>query len=228
MASIPIVLFGNGKIAEVLLFYFQNHSNYEVVACTVDSEFVKEQIWQDLPLISFDEIEKKYSPESHKMFVALGYQDLNGLRKQKYYEAKDKGYELISYVHPDSGLPEDCKFGDNCFIMQNSLIHPHVKLGKNVFVWSGAMIGHHSKIGDHCWITSCAKLASDVFIGNNSFVGINATISENVNIGRNCLLGANSFITKCTDENEVYLEERSKRFRLESHQFIRLSNNFGN
>jgi sugar O-acyltransferase (sialic acid O-acetyltransferase NeuD family) len=219
----PIVLFGTGKIAEVLLYCLRAQSEYEVVACTVNRSFLNGDTWQGLPAIPFEEIEQLYPPDRHSMFVALGYQELNALRARTCDEAKAKGYTLISYVHPQSGLPEDCEYGENCFIMNNVLIHPCVRLGNDVFVWSGAMIGHHSTIGDHCWLTSCANISGVVTVGKSCFFAVNATVAHNVIIGDECFIGANALVTKCTGDRQVFLAESTKPFRLDSHQFLRMS-----
>ena len=44
MKNTQIILFGNGKIADVLLYYLQHHSEYEVVAITVDRAFMYDSI----------------------------------------------------------------------------------------------------------------------------------------------------------------------------------------
>ena len=220
----PIILFGTGKIAEVLLYYFRNHSEFEVVACTVDREFIKSDIWNNLPVIPFEEILEAYPPSCFGMFVALGYQQLNALRAAKFKEAKEMGYELISFIHPDAGLPLDCNYGENCFIMQNALIHPCVTLGNNVFVWSGAMVGHHSAIGDHSWLTSCCNISGVVTTGDHCFFAVNSTVAHGVIIASNCFIGANTLITKCTDSGEVYLSSSTPAFRLNSEQFLKMSN----
>jgi sugar O-acyltransferase (sialic acid O-acetyltransferase NeuD family) len=219
----PIVLFGNGKIAEVLLYFFRQHSSFEVVAVTADRSHLSAQTWQGLPAIAFEEIEKHYPPDRHDMFVAVGYQELNALRARKCTEAKARGYALVSYVHPQSGVPQDCVHGENCFIMNNVSIHPRVRLGNNVFVWSGAMIGHHSTIGDHCWLTSGANISGVVTVGKSCFFAVNATVAHNVVIGDECFIGANALVTKCTEDGQVFLAENTKPFRLNSRQFLRMS-----
>jgi sugar O-acyltransferase (sialic acid O-acetyltransferase NeuD family) len=218
-----IVLFGTGKIAEVLLYCFRHHSDCEVVACTANRSFLSGGAWQGLPVIAFEEVEQRYPPEQYAMFVAVGYQELNKLRARKYAEAKAKGYTLVSYVHPESGLPKDCEYGDNCFIMNNVMIHPRVRLGNDVFIWSGAMIGHHSAIGDHCWLTSCANISGVVTVGRSCFFAVNATVGHNLVIGDECFIGANALVTKCTENRQVFLAESTKPFRLDSHQFLRMS-----
>jgi sugar O-acyltransferase (sialic acid O-acetyltransferase NeuD family) len=219
-----IVLFGTGKIAEVLLYFFRHHSDYTVVACTVDQAFLSRDSWNGLPVVAFETIEHVYPPDKHSMFIALGYQELNALRARKCAEAKSKGYSLISYVHPQAGLPQDCEYGENCFVMNHVMIHPRVRIGHNVFVWSGAMIGHHSTIGDHCWLTSCANISGVVSVGKSCFFAVNATVAHNVVVGEECFVGANALITKCTGDRQVFLVENTKPFRLSSHQFLRMSN----
>lgn len=219
----PIVLFGTGKIAEVLLYYFRNHSERLVVACTVDRDYLPGTEWQGLPAVDFDEVAQHYPPAEYEMFVALGYQEMNALRAGACARARDLGYTLASYVHPQSGLPRDCVHGDNCFIMNQVLIHPRVRLGNNVFVWSGAMVGHHSSIGDNCWLTSCANISGVVTVGSNCFLAVNATVAHGIEIGDECFIGANALVTKTTKPGEAYLVENTKPFRLSSRQFLRMS-----
>lgn len=219
----PIVLFGTGKIAEVLLYFFTHHSDRQVVACSVDRDYLPGSEWHGIPVAPFDEITRSHSPETHDMFVALGYQDMNALRTAKCAEARQLGYTLASYVHPESGLPSDCVYGDNCFIMNQVHIHPRVKLGNNVFVWSGAMIGHHSSIGDNCWLTSCTNISGVVTMGSNCFLAVNATVAHGITVGDDCFIGANALITKCADEGQVFITESSKPQRLNSQQFLRMS-----
>lgn len=220
----PIIIFGTGKIAEVLLYFWRNHSDREVVACTVDAGYLSTGAWNDLTVVPFDKVQAIYPPETHDMFIALGYQNMNALRARKCAEARALGYQLPSYVHPLSGLPLDCKMGDNCFIMNQALIHPCVQLGNNVFVWSGAMIGHHCIIGDNCWLTSCCNISGVVTVGANCFFAVNSTLGHGIQIGSECFIGANALVTKSANDGEVFFAESAKAFRLNSRQFLRMSN----
>ena len=219
-----LIIFGNGKIADVVYYYAKNECNYNVVAFTTDREYIKEGSFNGLPVVSFDELEGLYKPEDYDMFVAIGYQDLNRLRERKYNEAKSKGYKLVNIISPNANLPENVKIGDNCFIMPPSLIHPNVEIGNNTFVWSGAMIGHHSVIGNHCWFTSSCNISGVVKTGSNCFFAVNATVGHAVVIGNDCFIGANALITKSIGDKKVVIEESTKEFRLNSDQFLRFSN----
>ena len=219
----PVVIFGTGKIAEVILSAIRERGIRDVVACTVDRAFAPGPVWEGLPVVPFEDVEKAYPPSSFDMFVALGYQEMNALRTCKCADARALGYTLVSIVDPASGMPTDCQIGDNCFVMRNTMIHPRVRLGNNVFVWSGAMIGHHSVVGDNCWLTSCANISGVVTVGANCFFAVNSTIGHGVKLGADCFFGANVLVTKSTSDGQVFVAESSKAFRLNSQQFLRVS-----
>lgn len=218
-----LIIFGNGKIADVVFYYAKQECDFNVVAFTVDREFSNIKKFHDLPVIPFYEIKERYNPDKYSMFIAIGYQDLNRLRESKYLAAKKMGYELVSIVSPLSKLPSTVKYGENCFIMPPTLIHPEVIIGNNTFVWNGAMIGHHTIIGDNCWLTSCTNISGVVKTGNNCFFAVNSTVGHGVIIGDRCFLGANTLVTKNLPDHKVVIEESSKVFRLESDQFLRFS-----
>lgn len=219
----PIIIFGTGKIAEVIHYYATNDCGFNVAAFCVDKEYVTNDTFKGLPVVAFENIEEIYSPETHDMFVAVGYHDMNKLRATKCSDAIGKGYQLVSIISPATNLPLNIIYGYNCFIMPPSIIHPYVKIGNNVFIWSGAMLAHHSTVEDNCWLTSSCSISGNVIIGEYSFLAVNATVGHSVVIGKDCFLGANTLVTKNLEEGKVVIAESSKPIRLNSKQFLRIS-----
>lgn len=219
----PIVIFGTGTVAEVVYYFLQNDSDFEVAAFAIDKAYKNGDSFFNLPLIDFEHITSEFPPTDYAMFIAVGFSEMNALRTKRLAEARDKGYEIISYVHPAADLPKNCKYGDNCFIMNQVLIHPFVELGENVFVWSGAIIGHHSQIGNNTWIASGANIAGRVKVGENCLFAVNATVGNRVSIGNYAFLGANTLLTKNLADDQVLIAESTKPFRLTSQQFFKFS-----
>ncbi len=178
-----IILFGHGEIGEVVDFYLKHDSDFRVEAFTIDQSYIKESHFLNRPLVAFEEIEKKYSPSEFAMLVAVGYSNHNELREQKYYEAKAKGYKLISYVHSKIKLWPNVVHGDNCIIFEDNTIQPFVKVGNNVILWSGNHIGHHATIEDHCFVSSHVVISGGVTVGRNSFLGVNSSVRDHIQIG---------------------------------------------
>jgi sugar O-acyltransferase (sialic acid O-acetyltransferase NeuD family) len=215
-----IVIFGTGKLAEVAHYYFTHDSPYEVVAFAVDREFLQSNEFINLPVIPFEEVEKRFPPDQFSMFIAVGYGGMNKVRAKKYGEAKRKGYKLASYVCSKSVIWDNVKIGDNCFIFENQTIQPFAKIGNDVIIWSGNHIGHHSSIGDHCFITSHVVVSGNVAVGDYCFLGVNATIRDGIEIAPECLIGAGAVIMKSTKAKEVFIPGRTKPDERESDQFF--------
>jgi sugar O-acyltransferase (sialic acid O-acetyltransferase NeuD family) len=219
----PLIIFGTGKIAEVVTYYAMNECGFTVAAYTVDGAHQQSDTFLGKPVVVFERLSSLYPPEQYDMFVAVGYHDLNRLRSKKCEEARKVGYKLVSVVSPKTNLPLNVVHGDNCFIMPPCIVHPCVRLGSNVFVWSGAMIGHHSDVGDHCWFTSNCNIGGNVVMGQNCFVALNATVGHSVHIGSQCFLGANTLVTKGLADEGVVIAESSKPIKLNSSQFLKFS-----
>ncbi len=213
------MIFGTSKLAELAYFYFRYDSPYQVAAFTADADFVDSKEYLGMPLVPFEEISRKYPPEDFKMFVAIGYKRLNFIRAKKYFEAKEKGYSFISYVSSRISCWPDLEVGENCFILEQQVIQPFVKIGDNVIVWSHNHIGHEVVIEEHCFISSMVALCGGAKIGEYTFIGAGATVRDNIKVGKRCIIGAGALIMSNTSDNQVYIREGTKPYKLGSEKF---------
>jgi len=205
-----LILFGTGDIAQIANYYFAIDSDHDVACFTVDQAFLNSNTaFEGKPVVAFEEVVKKYPPSEYKMFIALSYSKMNKLREQKYFEAKAKGYELVSYVSSRCTYLSQYQPGDNCFIFEDNTVQPFVKIGNNVTLWSGNHIGHHSVIEDHNFISSHVVISGHCKVKSNCFIGVNATIGHRVTIARETLVGAGVILSKDTVEQGVYVPARS-------------------
>ncbi|KAA3617578.1 MAG: acetyltransferase [Calditrichaeota bacterium] len=218
-----VVIFGQGMIADEAYFYLTNDSEHEIVAFTVDAKYKTKDEQYGLPVVPFEEIKDKFPPNEYKMFVAVGYQKLNQLRAEKYNQAKENGYQLISYVSSRAANMGNVPIGDNCFILENCSIQPCSKIGNNVTIWSNNILGHHSEIKDHCYIAGHVSIAGHSEIGAFTFIGVNAMVGHEVNIGESCLIGGGARVTKSAEAGSVFIMPDTEKFRLDSKTFIKMT-----
>jgi len=221
--SEKIVVVGDSTIAEVAYEYFTYDSPYQVVAFTLDQQFIKRESLFGLPIVPFETVQDSYPPAEFKIFVAVGYGKLNRLRTRFYGQAKAKGYDLVSYISSKAFVWRNVEVGDNCFIFEHNVIQPFVKIGNNVTLWSGNHIGHHSVVKDHCFIASQVVISGAVEVGESCFIGVNATVANNVIISKNCFLGAGVIILKDTEENRVFASEMTAPKDVSSLKVFRIS-----
>ncbi len=224
----PLVIFGIGKISEVAFNHFKRDSDYEVVGFTCDEQWLPADSptgvrHMGLPVHGFAGIERTFPPDTVSMFIGVGYQELNEVRKNKCAQARAKGYRLASYVSSRADQGPWLEIGDNCLILDSVGIQPGVKIGNNVSIWNSSLIGHHSTVGDNCWIAAGATLGGVVNLGASCFVGLGATIGGEVGIGERCFIGAGALVTKPADAGSVFVERDTEKFRLDSDGFLRIT-----
>lgn len=203
----PLVLFGTGQIAELAAFYFAHDSEYKVVAHTVDGAFVREPSLRGLPVVPFEEIEARFPPQGHALFVAVSYSGMNALRADKFRLARRKGYDLAHYVSSKATVWPGFAPRANQFILEDNTIQPFARIGENVTLWSGNHVGHHSSIGDHSFVSSHVVISGNVTIGERCFLGVNATLRDGIRIADGTLVGAGAIVMKSTDRDSLYAAE---------------------
>lgn len=219
-----LLIFGTGKIAEAVSFFFERDSNYVISAYICDDAFVSSETFLDKPIVRLSQFEGKYDNKDYHVFVAVGYQGMNQLRAQKVEYFDNLGYAFANYVSPQ--VLGSFTIGKNTIIMDGAMIQPHAKFGNNVFVWGGAMIGHHAIIGDNCWLTGGCLVGGLTRLGQNSFVGLGATVGHEVSIGEKCMLGAGTLTCKSIKSGTVLIMPDTEPHRLNSDQFTRMSTCF--
>jgi len=204
-----IIIFGTGEIAELAHLYITKDSDYDIVAFTADQDLMEGKSFLGKPLVAFEEVLEKYPPSKYSMHVALSYSKLNQVRKKKYFEAKEKGYELVSYICSKSVIWDDVLIGDNCFILENQTIQPTVKIGNNVMIWSGNHLGHGCVIKDHSYLSSHICISGHTIIGESCFIGVNSTFKDFVSVGNRVFVGMGASISRDINDGAVVLAPKS-------------------
>lgn len=221
--SRKLLIVGDSAFAEIAYEYFTYDSEYEVVAFSVEKDYLKKNNLFGIPIVPFESIEEIYSPGEHEIFVAIVYSQLNRLRTRLCNQAKAKGYSLASYISSKAFIWRNTKLGYHCFIFENNVVQAFVQLGNNVVLWSGNHIGHHSIIQDNCFISSHVVISGFVEVGENCFLGVNSAISNNLKIERDCWIGPGVTIAKNTKVGEIYRLPHIEPAKLNTYRFFKLS-----
>lgn len=134
-------------------------------------------------------------------------------------EAKAKGYSLVSYCSSHATVLTDKPLGENCFVLEGSILQPFCRLGRNVSVWGGT-IGHHSLVGDNCY--TAGYLAGGVQLGSNCFVGLNAVLRTQITVGESSVIGIGAVVTKSVPAFSVVTGPAAQRSAVPSNRLPRL------
>ena len=217
-----LVIVGAGEFAEIAYHYFTLWSYYEVVAFSVEKNFIEKEQLFNLPVISFEDLDKSYSTKTHKIFVAVTYTQLNRVRTRLYRKAKEKGYSFATFIHPTAFVDETVQIGENCFIFELNNIQYNAKIGNNVILWSKNHIGHRTFVKDNCFLSSGVTVSGYCEIGESSFLGINSCIADYRKIAKDCIIGAGAVVLKDSEAGKVYVGNPAKPLEKSSYEAFKV------
>lgn len=204
-----IIIFGNGEFASIAKYYF---SNRKVASFCVDDHHCKENLFEQLPLISQSDLIKK-NKENFEIFVSLSYKGMNTNRANKYLELKNLGFNFTSFVSEKSYISKKSLIGENCFILEGQNIQRNVQIQNNVFMWSGNHIGHNSIIKQHTYISSHVVISGNCLIDEKCFFGVNSAVKDSLVIGKGCMIGMGANVIKNLDDGSVVIAEKSEVYK---------------
>ena len=223
-----LVIFGIEDFAEIAYEYFTWDSAYEVVAFTVDREYIKERRKSGLPVVAFEDMESLFPAADHYFYAAVVYQNLNRTREAVCRRAKNMGYRLASYISSRCFVWNNAQIGEHCFIFENNSIQPFASIGENVVLWCNNQISHHSIIGSHCFLSGSVGVAGWVTVEDYCFIGINSTLANNTRLGKGSWVAhgttisgnipPGSFIKAIPSEIDALDESRIERALMRARQ----------
>ncbi|SEI74226.1 sugar O-acyltransferase, sialic acid O-acetyltransferase NeuD family [Dyadobacter sp. SG02] len=205
-----VIVFGVLDTAELAHYYLTHDSDHEVIAFTVNRQYIEHDNFHGLPVVAFEDVETLFPPSDYKFFAPMTGRNMNRNREAIYNHAKAKGYQFISYISSRATLFGN-EIGDNCFILEDNTIQPFTTIGNNVVLWSGNHIGHHGQIKDHVFFTSHVVLSGHCVVESYSFFGVNSTIRDYTTIAQGTLVGMATAIMKETEEWGVYIGNPAKK-----------------
>ena len=213
-----ILVFGNGNISKILSNYLEK--NYNIVAYISLKKYISSKKFNNKPLYSIEKIKKRFSPKKYKFITAIGYLQMNSVRKSIHKLIKSKGYKFINFVDETVNIPSSVKIGENNIFLDNVSINPETVIGSGNILWSNSVISHNVKIKDFNWISSGSVISGETTVGSCNFFGSNSTTSNNSLIGNNTFIGAGTLISGKILNYSTIINSKSKTLKIKSNDFL--------
>lgn len=216
-----IILVGNAITAHILYSYLRSDSRYEVLGLTVDDEFLARGGIEGLAAAGLSRVRDTFPPETCRILMAAGYNDLNRVRESLFLRLKEMGYTAETYVHPDAKVYTEYPLGEGCVVLPTAVIEPHARVGANTMIWCNVTLAHDSSIAKNCWIAAGTVISGQASVLRNSFVGVNATVVNKVTVGEYNIVGAAAMISRDTKPYSVHLARSAEPFRYSSEDYLK-------
>jgi len=109
---------------------------------------------------------------------------------------REKGFELISAIHPSAVVARDAFLGNGTLVAAKAVVNSAARIGENVIINTAAIIEHECVIEDGAHICPGVNMAGKVHIGRGAWVGIGATVMDQINIGTGAKIGAGAVVVR--------------------------------
>lgn len=177
-----ILIFGMNLQAATLYQLITQEHQGEVVAFLIDPKYKKADYFQNLPVITSEEVLQNYPTSDYKICLSFGYKNMVHNREQKFEWCKERGYEIYSFISQKANVYTD-QIGEGCNIYPGTTIMPFATIGIGTYIEAGCTIAHHTKIGNFNFIAPGVHFCGDITTGNNCFFGGAAEIINGIEIG---------------------------------------------
>jgi len=207
----PVVIFGNLQSASLAWYCLLHDSNYKMAGFAVDSVYITSTQHEGLPLVPFESLEVYFPPADYRLLIPMGYQQINGVRRSRYEQAKLRGYTFASYVSSRASVWPDLTIGANVLIYEHAIIQPFARIGNNCIIRSGAHISHHCEVADHAFVAAEVAIGGTCYVGQQAFVGVGAVLRDSIRIAERTMIGAGAVVLKNTEADGVYLGNPARK-----------------
>lgn len=205
-----IVIYGETAFAERIYSYIKFENVMNVLSFTNAKAFKEKEAIQDVPVIAFEELGERFKGIEFSILIAVGYVQMNNIRKKIYDECKEAGYRIATYISKTTTLYSN-DIGEGCIIMPNVYVGSNCRIGTGNIIASCTCLSHDNSIGDFNFISSNAIFGGHSTVCNNCFIGLGSVIRDGITINNYSLVGSATNLMTSTDPEGIYVGNPSHK-----------------
>jgi len=156
------------------------------------TEFPQNNFFKGRPLI----VSNNWLNEIEKLGInkALCLDPINQKRKNHINLIREKGFQLISAIHPSALILPEAKISDGVWVNARAVIGYKAELASGVIINTGSQIDHHNIIEECSQVDPGVITSGNVVLRECCHVHTGTTIINRVKIGNNAIIGAGSVV----------------------------------
>jgi len=127
--------------------------------------------------------------------AVVGFGD-NRLRLGIARELSERGFDLVSAVHPGATCAADVTIGEGTVVSAGAVIGPSTRIGRHSIVNTQASLDHDCVVGEGTHIGPGAIVTGAVDLGECAWIGAGAVIADHKKVGADSVVGAGAVVVK--------------------------------
>jgi len=137
----------------------------------------------------------------------------NSTRKRIAEQFLERGWKLVTLVHPSVIQAPGVTIGDGTYVGPGSILCPNAVIGAGVIINCHVSLGHDSLTGDFSQLCPGSRISGGCRIGELAFIGSNASLVQGVRVGANTTVGTNSLVVGNVGDNCTVIGVPARRMR---------------
>ena len=206
---IRYLIVGNGDYAKMLNRYLQRTTNISISGYTVPKDIIDKTTIDGIPVVPIEKIKDNFCPDKCKLFMGIGYRNMNQIKEKEYIKYKNLGYSFENYIHPTAIIENNVILGEGNNIFEGVIIQDSTVIGNVNLIYAGVMIAHETIVGNYNSFSANSCIAGCARIGNNCFLGANSTIRDHISLSDYTFVGASAYVEKNTNLYDVIVPSKS-------------------
>ena len=206
-----VIIYGAGEFGSLISNVISYHSDFNIVAYGDDNSEKIGQLIDKVPVFGNEDL-LKFSQEN-RIEYAISSIGNNKIRAEKYTLLKNKGFQMLSIIHPQALIDTKVTYGDNVIIEMGTAIHTNSNIGNNVFLGGDALIGHHNTIGNHVLVGGNVSFGGTVVVEDYVSIGVGASIRPGVRLGEGSVIGVGAAVVKDVDPGDIVVGVPAKSIK---------------
>ena len=203
---IPVVGFGAGGHAKVVIEIIRSMQEYEVVGLLEAQQSLWGTNILGVEVLGDDSLMDELRGRGIRhAFIGLGTVADARPRRQLYEKVSGSGFDIVSAIHAAAIVSSSATIGLGPTIMAGAVINAKAVIGNNVIVNTGAIVEHDCLIGDHSHVATGARLAGGVHVGPGAHIGIGAVVRQELRIGAGAIVGAGAVVVRDVPDDSTVI-----------------------
>lgn len=205
-----LVIYGDGIHAERVFQYIQQEKQDVVVAFTNEDQRITRETILNCPVVPLSELDGPLKEGKYSLIIAFGYSRMNDIRKKVYFECKNMGYKVATYISPRAMVYSSI-IGEGTIVLPGAFVGLGTVIGNCCLISETSYVGHNITMKDFVFVSANVAIGGYVRVGNNCFIGVHSTIKDGVTVGDYTLVGAAANIVRDTEDEGVYVGNPAKK-----------------
>lgn len=194
-----VVVYGNTILSQMLYYDSLQHADFQIVAFTVDEEYLTSDTFLGLPQVDFTKVQALYPPHEYDMIAVRGGYTHMRSREVMYLRAKAQGYTMRNYISPTVDTTPSVSMGENNIVFGQTHLGIGGSMGSNNIIRQQVYIGHDFRMNNNNVIGVGCRIGGNCQIEDTCYFGLGAVVVNNTKIAKESLVGAGSVVIRHTE-----------------------------